>query len=68
MNTTWLNDLLLGDLTPMKSPPKVRYLQFVEEPFKLDLWRVSHMLEGWKTPIRISKDAWKVGDFIIVHF
>ena len=44
MNVTWLNDILLGDMTALKRDVKPRYTQFVDEPFKLDLWRVSGLL------------------------
>jgi len=51
---------MLGDLTALKLPLNAKYSQFnTEEPFKIDTWKVCHLLEGWKTPIKISKDMWK---------
>ena len=45
VNVQWLSDLMLGDLTALKLPLNAKYSQFnTEEPFKIDTWKVCHLL------------------------
>ena len=45
LNVQWLTDLMLGHLEALKLPPQSKYQQFgSEDDFKVELWRVGHLL------------------------
>ena len=60
VNVQWLSDLVLGNMDALKLPVDVRYLQVGQgREFHMDLTRVKHLMGGWKSPVRITKDVWK---------
>ncbi|GFS07832.1 PAX-interacting protein 1 [Elysia marginata] len=60
VNVQWLSDLVLGNMDALRLPVHVRYLQVGQgREFHMDLARVTHLMGGWKTPVRIHKDTWK---------
>ncbi|ELU01586.1 hypothetical protein CAPTEDRAFT_224833 [Capitella teleta] len=61
VNIHFLNDILLGDLRALKLPLQAKYQQFSAstDGFPVETWKVAHLLEGWRIPIKISKEAWK---------
>lgn len=60
VNTQWLIDLILADLDALRLPVPNKYLQLNQaEPFKMDLSKVSHLMVGWCSPLKITRDAWK---------
>ncbi|XP_013410668.1 PAX-interacting protein 1 [Lingula anatina] len=60
VNVQWLNDLVLGHMSALKLPVHSRYQQYnLEDDFRVDAWRVSQWLIGWKVPLKIPKDTWK---------
>lgn len=60
VNIQWLNDLILGDLNALKLPLQPRYSPTnASQEFNVDVDRVVHLLEGWKIPVKISKEIWK---------
>ena len=44
VNLDWLQDILLGDLTPLKLPVNPKYLSLAAEPSKLDLYKVARLM------------------------
>ena len=44
VNLDWLQDILLGDLTPLKLPVNPKYLSLTAEPSKLDLYKVARLM------------------------
>ena len=44
VNLNWLQDILLGDLTPLKLPVNPKYLTLSAEPSKLDLYKVARLM------------------------
>ena len=44
VNLNWLQDILLGDLTPLKLPVNPKYLTLTAEPSKLDLYKVARLM------------------------
>ncbi|XP_041365559.1 PAX-interacting protein 1-like [Gigantopelta aegis] len=60
VNVSWLSDLVVGHLDALRLPIHTRYLQHSQgKDFLLDLSRVPHLMIGWKSPLKISKEAWK---------
>lgn len=60
VNVQWLSDLVLGNMDALRLPVHVRYLQVGQgREFHMDLSRVSHLMGGWKTPLKINKETWK---------
>ncbi|KAI0226634.1 PAX-interacting protein 1 [Lamellibrachia satsuma] len=60
VNVQWLSEIVLGDLNALKLPVHSRFQNFNSaNPFNIELWRVSHLLDGWKVPVRVSKETWK---------
>lgn len=56
----WLTDIVLGDLSALKLPVNSCYTVVTgDENFSVDLNKVFHLLEGWKIPLKISKEIWK---------
>lgn len=60
VNVQWLSDLVLGNMDALRLPVHVRYLQVGQgREFHMDLTRVSHLMGGWKTFLKINKETWK---------
>ncbi|KAL5006232.1 hypothetical protein ScPMuIL_015038 [Solemya velum] len=60
VNVHWLSDMVLGNLDALKLPVNSKYLQVGQvDDFHIDTSRISHLLVGWLSPLKISKDAWK---------
>ncbi|XP_059170628.1 PAX-interacting protein 1-like [Physella acuta] len=60
VNVQWLSDLVLGNMDALRLPVHVRYLQVGQgREFHMDLSRVTHLMGGWKSPLRINKETWK---------
>ncbi|XP_035826554.1 PAX-interacting protein 1 [Aplysia californica] len=60
VNVQWLSDLVLGHMDALRLPVHVRYLQVGQgREFYMDLTRVTHLMGGWKSPIKITKETWK---------
>ncbi|CAG5135482.1 unnamed protein product, partial [Candidula unifasciata] len=60
VNVQWLSDLVLGNMDALRLPVHVRYLQVGQgREFHMDLTRVSHLMGGWKTSLKINKETWK---------
>ncbi|CAL1541165.1 unnamed protein product [Lymnaea stagnalis] len=60
VNVQWLSDLVLGNMDALRLPVHVRYLQVGQgREFHMDLSRVSHLMGGWKTALKINKETWK---------
>ncbi|KAK2181918.1 hypothetical protein NP493_376g01031 [Ridgeia piscesae] len=60
VNVQWLTEIVLNDLNALKLPVHARFQNFNNaDPFSIELWRVSHLLDGWKVPVRVSKETWK---------
>jgi PAX-interacting protein 1 len=56
----WLTDLILGDLEALKVPVQSCYMSFNgDDTFHIDCGRAAHLLDGWKSPLKISKETWK---------
>ena len=56
----WLTDIVLGDTSVLKLPVNSCYTTVTgDESFTVDVNKVFHLLEGWKTPVKISKEMWK---------
>lgn len=49
VNANWLQDILLGDLSPLKLPVNQKFLTLVDEPLKLDLFKVARLMGEWVT-------------------
>lgn len=59
VNVHWLQDIYLGDLSPLKLPVQPKYQNFsMADPFSLDLHMLAGLMDGWKTPVKV-KEAWK---------
>ncbi|KAK6973828.1 PAX-interacting protein 1 [Biomphalaria glabrata] len=60
VNVQWLSDLVLGNMDALRLPVHVRYLQVGQgREFHMDLTRVTHLMGGWKTTLKITKETWK---------
>ncbi|XP_064634696.1 PAX-interacting protein 1-like [Lineus longissimus] len=60
VNVAWLSDLVLGNLDALRIPVHKNYHQFgLEDDFKIDNAKVTKLLVGWRSPLKIPKDLIK---------
>ncbi|KAK3581462.1 hypothetical protein CHS0354_031786 [Potamilus streckersoni] len=60
VNVQWLSDMVLGYTDALRLPVNRRYLQVGHgDEFQMDLTKIPHLIYAWKTPLKITKDAWK---------
>ena len=56
----WLNDVLFGSSNAAQSMNNPRYQQFKpEEPLRIDYNLIPHLIQAWKSPIRISPETYQ---------
>ncbi|XP_046580805.1 PAX-interacting protein 1-like [Haliotis rubra] len=60
VNVHWLTDLVIGNLDALRLPVHVKYLQLGQpNEFSMDIVKVQGFMGGWKTHLKVSKEAWK---------
>ena len=60
VSVQWLNDVLFGSSNAAQSMNNPRYQQFKpEEPLRIDYNLIPHLIQAWKSPIRISPETYQ---------
>lgn len=58
VNTVWLSDILLGNLSAMQQCDGPKYQQFnLNSPFRIDYNLVMHLMTAWKSPINLTPES-----------
>ncbi|XP_052802586.1 PAX-interacting protein 1-like [Mya arenaria] len=60
VNVRWLSDLILGHMDALKLPISDKYKTVSKgDEFQIDVSKISHLMDGWKTPLKVPKDLMK---------
>ena len=60
VSVAWLNDVLFGSSNAAQSMNNPRYQQFKsDEPLRIDYNLIPHLIQAWKSPIRISPETYQ---------
>ncbi|XP_037036633.1 PAX-interacting protein 1 isoform X2 [Bradysia coprophila] len=58
VNTVWLSDILLGNLSGMSQFETAKYQQYnITGPFRIDYGLVPHLMTAWKSPINLTQES-----------
>ncbi|KAJ6636356.1 PAX-interacting protein 1, partial [Pseudolycoriella hygida] len=58
VNTAWLSDILLGNLSGMSQFETAKYQQYnITGPFRIDYGLVPHLMTAWKSPINLTQES-----------